>query len=48
MEILSRLTELEPDGETDLTATLEQFVRSRRRPTFTIVITDLWTHLKPL
>lgn len=41
MEILSRLTKLEANGETDLSATLEQFVRSRRKPTFTIVVTDL-------
>ncbi len=41
MEILNRLTQLEAHGETDLSATLEQFVRSRRKPTFTIVVTDL-------
>ena len=41
MEIMSRLAALEAEGETDLAATLEQFVRSRRRPTFTIVVTDL-------
>ena len=41
MEILNRLTALEASGETNLSATLEQFVRSRRRPTFTIVVTDL-------
>ncbi len=41
MEILSRLTNLKAEGETNLSATLEQFVRSRRRPTFTIVVTDM-------
>jgi uncharacterized protein (DUF58 family) len=41
MEIIDRLAALQAEGETDLSATLEQFVRSRRRPTFTIVVTDL-------
>jgi len=41
MEIMGRLTTLQAEGETNLSATLEQFVRSRRRPTFTIVVTDL-------
>lgn len=41
MEIMSRLANLEAQGETDLRAALEQFVRARRRPTSIIVVTDL-------
>jgi len=41
LEILGRLTELRPDGETGVASCIERFAQTRRKKTIAILLTDL-------